>query len=79
MRKNVGTPYRKDASGHLRSRATPDFQIGDRVRLTNAELEGVVISKSYGNVRDEVRCDNGHYVRELLPEALSLIEKPTSR
>jgi translation initiation factor IF-1 len=57
---------------------TPDFQIGDRVRLANAELEGVVISKSYGNVRFEVRCDNGHYVRELLPEDLSLIEKPTS-
>ena len=55
-----------------------DFQIGDRVKLTGTELEGVVIGKSYGDIRYEVRCDNGLYVRELLPEALFLIEEPTS-
>jgi hypothetical protein len=54
-----------------------DFQIGDRVKVADAELEGVVTSKSYGDVRYEVRCDNGRYMRELRPEGLALIEAST--
>ena len=52
-----------------------DFQIGDRVKLIGTELHGVVIGKSYGDVRYEVRCDDGLHVRELLPEALAPIEE----
>ena len=78
MRKVVDRAFRKGEFGNPQSRTVADFQIGDRVKLADPELEGVVIGKSYGEVRYEVRCDNGHYVRELLPEALSLIEKPTS-
>jgi hypothetical protein len=55
-----------------------DFQIGDRVKLAGTELEGMVIGKSYGDIRYEVRCDNGLYMRELPPEALFLIQEPTS-
>jgi hypothetical protein len=52
-----------------------DFQIGDRVELLETEAPGMVIGKSYGAVRYEVRCDDGRYVRDLLPEALRLIEE----
>jgi len=55
-----------------------DFQIGDRVKLVETDREGVIIGKSYGDIRYEVRCDNGLHMRDLLPEALFLIEEPTS-
>jgi hypothetical protein len=52
-----------------------DFQIGDRVKLFETELQGMVIGKSYGDVRYEVRCDDGLYVRDLLPDALRRIDE----
>jgi hypothetical protein len=52
-----------------------DFQTGDRVKLVETDREGVIIGKSYGDVRYEVRCENGTYVRALPPEALRLIEE----
>ena len=55
-----------------------DFQIGDRVKLAGTELGGVVIGKCYGDIRYEVRCDDGAYMRELLPEALRPAEEPSS-
>jgi hypothetical protein len=76
VRKVVDRPFRKGEFGNPQSRTVADFQIGDRVKLADPELEGVVIGKSYGEVRYEVRCDNGRYVRELLPNALSLIDEP---
>jgi hypothetical protein len=78
VQKFVERPLLKGTSGNQDSRSVADFQVGDRVKLADPELEGVVISKSYGQVRYEVRCDDGRYVRELLPEALSLVEEPTS-
>ena len=33
--------------------------IGDRVKLVETELQGVVIGKNLGNVRYKVRCDDG--------------------
>ena len=77
VRRVVGKPVRKSTSGNPRSRWVTDFQLGDRVKVADADLEGVVISKSYGDVRYEVRCDNGRYVRELRPEGLALIEAST--
>jgi hypothetical protein len=35
----------------------------------------VIIGRCYGDVRFEVRCDNGTYVQDLPPEALRLIEQ----
>lgn len=52
-----------------------DFQIGDRVKLVETDREDVIIGRCYGDVRYEVRCDNGTYVRDLPPEALRLIEQ----
>jgi hypothetical protein len=52
-----------------------EFQIGDRVKLVETDREGVIIGRCYGDVRFEVRCDNGTYVRDLPPEALRLIEQ----
>ena len=52
-----------------------DFQIGDRVKLVETDREGVIVGKCYGDVRYEVRCDDGTYVRDLPPEALRLIEQ----
>jgi hypothetical protein len=49
----------------------------DRVKLSGTEFEGVFIGKPYGDIRYEVRCDNGLFMREPLPEALFLIEEPT--
>jgi len=47
-----------------------EFQIGDRVKLVETDRDGVIIGRCYGDVRYEVRCDNGTYVRDLPPEAL---------
>jgi hypothetical protein len=56
------------------ARAT-DFQIGDRIKLAGTDLVGVVIGKSYGDVRYEVRREDGVYLRELLPEALRRVQE----
>ena len=55
-----------------------NFQIGDRVKLVETNREGVIIGKTYGDIRYEVRCDNGLHVRDLRPEALRLSEEPIS-
>jgi hypothetical protein len=52
-----------------------EFQIGDRVKLVETDRVGVIIGRCYGDVRYEVRCDNGAYVQDLPPEALRLIEQ----
>ena len=55
-----------------------EFQIGDRVKLVETDREGVIIGRCYGDVRFEVRCDNGTYMRDLPPEALRLIEQSSA-
>jgi len=52
-----------------------EFQIGDRVKLVETDREGVIIGRCYGDVRFEMRCDNGTYVQDLPPEALRLLEQ----
>ena len=78
MRKVVGRPFRKGGSAILNRERWLTSRLVIGLSWPTPELEGVVISKSYGEVRYEVRYDNGRYVRELLPEALSLIVEPTS-
>jgi hypothetical protein len=55
-----------------------DFQLGDRVELVETEFQGMIIAKSYGDVRYEVRCDDGLHLRDLVPEALRLLEESVS-